>query len=91
MNRKKFIEKLVILYEDFTEKNLKPRKEAYEFVLDEKIDYDNVYKKLLKNYESFKFAPTPATILRILNETNNDVKLQKESEFIKQLEAKDNV
>lgn len=91
MNRKEFIEKLVILYEDFTEKNIKARKEAYELVLDEKIDYDNVYKKLLKSYESFKFAPTPAIILKTINKDETNIQMQKEINFIKQLEAKDNV
>lgn len=81
MNRKEFIEKLVILYEDFTEQNLKPRKEAYELVLDEKIDYNIVFKKLLKNYESFKFAPTPATILKIINENDYVENMQRMYEY----------
>lgn len=82
MNRKEFIEKLVILYEDFTEKNLRPRKEAYELVLEEKIDYNEVYKKLLKNYESFKFAPTPATILKIINENDYVENMQRLYEYV---------
>ena len=82
MNRKEFIEKLVILYEDFTEKNLKPRKEAYELVLDEKIDYNNTYKKLLKNYDSFKFAPTPAIILKIMNENDYVENMQRMYKYV---------
>lgn len=73
MNRKEFIEKLVLLYEDFTEKNIKARKEAYELVLNENLDFEKIYKKLLEQYESFKFAPTPAIILKIYNSNQQGI------------------
>lgn len=66
MNRKEFIEKLVLLYEDFTEKNIKARKEAYEIVLSNNLNFDKIYKTLLEQYESFKFAPSPAYISKLI-------------------------
>lgn len=82
VNRKEFIKKLVVLYEDFTEKNIKARKEAYELVLEEKMEYGELYIKLLKKYESFKFAPTPATILKIMNENDYVENMQRMYEYV---------
>jgi hypothetical protein len=66
MNREEFIEKLVLLYEDFNEKNIKARKEAYEIVLSNELNFDKIYKTLLEQYESFKFAPSPAYINKLI-------------------------
>lgn len=66
MNRQEFIEKLVITYEDFNEKNLKARQEAYCIALEDGLDYEKIFKYLLKEHESFKFAPTPAYILKVI-------------------------
>lgn len=66
MNRQEFIEKLVITYEDFTEKNIKARQEAYNIALDETLNFEKIFEYILKEYDSFKFAPTPAYILKII-------------------------
>ena len=66
MNREEFIKKLVLTYEDFTETNIKPRQEAYIIALDENLDYDKIFKFLVKEYESFRYAPTPAYILKVV-------------------------
>ena len=85
MNRQEFIEKLVLLYEDFTEENIEVRKEAYELVLDEELDYSIVFKKLLENYESFRFAPPPATIFKIY-ENKYDAETERQIAKVKQIE-----
>ena len=71
MNRKEFIEKLVVLYEDFTEKNIKARKEAYELIIDEKVNFDRLWQELLKNYDSLRFAPSPAYLNKIIEKMPN--------------------
>lgn len=71
MNRQEFIEKLVLLYEDFTEKNIKARKEAYEIVLPDILPYKKTYEQLwidlIKSHDSLKFAPSPAFLLKLIN------------------------
>lgn len=71
MNRKEFIEKLVVLYEDFTEKNIKARKEAYEATIDEKVNFDRLWQELLKKYDSLRFAPSPAYLNKIIEKMPN--------------------
>lgn len=70
MNRNEFIEKLVNTYEDFTEKNTEPRIEAYLVVLPEKLphknNYENLWAKLLKNYDNLRYAPSPAYICKLI-------------------------
>ena len=74
MNREEFIEELVNLYDDFTEKNIKNRQRAYMTVLPETLEggtYDDIFKKLLENYESFCYAPTPAYLVKLLPKKYN--------------------
>lgn len=66
MNKKDFIKKLLEIYEDFTERNTKARTEAYMIALDHDLDFDKIYKMLIKEYQSFKFAPTPAYIINVI-------------------------
>ena len=66
MNRTEFIEELIDYFEDFTPENTPKRVKAYELVLSDSIDYDQLYMLMLKNYKSFKYAPTPADLLQIL-------------------------
>lgn len=75
MTRDEFLEKLIELYEDFTEKNTKQRIEAYKIVLDKNINYDELLKYTLENHDSFKYAPTTAFLaqsIKIINERKND-------------------
>lgn len=67
MNKQEFICKLVSLYDDFTDKNIKPRTEAYDLGLSENLNFDDLFKKVIENYPSFKIAPTVAQILEIKN------------------------
>lgn len=66
MNKNDFIRKLISIYEDFTEKNIKSRTEAYCLALDDDLDFEKIFKYLLKEHESFRFAPTPAFILKVI-------------------------
>lgn len=66
MDKKEFIKKMSELYEDFNEKNIKARTEAYLIVLNDEIDYDKLWKDLIMSYESFKYAPTPAHLLKLI-------------------------
>jgi len=65
MNKKEFVKKLIETYEDFTEKNIQPRTEAYCIALDDDLNFEKIFKYLLQEYENFKFAPTPAYILKV--------------------------
>ena len=76
MNRKEFFEKLIDLYEDFTEKNIKPRTRAYCAVLDENIDYDLLYKFMLQEHNSFRIAPSPAFLFGLLPKINEYKRLK---------------
>lgn len=71
MNRNDFIEKLIDFYDDFTEKNTKNRIEAYLIVLPKELPYkktyDNLWIDLIKSYDSMKFAPSPAFLLKLIN------------------------
>lgn len=67
MNRDDFLQFLIETYEDFTEINTKPRLRAYKAVLKEDFNYDDLYKKTLENYQTFKIAPTPAQLLEFKN------------------------
>lgn len=60
MNRDEFLQFLIETYDDFTEINTKPRLRAYKHILDENINYDELYTYTLKHHESLKFAPSPA-------------------------------
>lgn len=75
MNKKQFIFKLTELYDDFTEKNTKQRIEAYNLILPETLHenktYDYVFEKLLATYDNFKYAPTPAYIVKLLPKKYN--------------------
>lgn len=68
MNRDEFFKFLIETYDDFTEKNTKARLKAYKLVLDEGINFDILHKKTLENYQSFRYAPTPAQLLNILRD-----------------------
>ena len=76
MDKQMFLDELVNLYEDFTEKNITPRLKAYNLVLVGNIDYSRLYKKLIQTYKSFSFAPSPAVIFEIVE----DFKREKERE-----------
>ena len=70
MNRNEFIEKLLNFYEDFTEKNTKNRVEAYLLVLPKELPsgftYEQLWIKLIRSYDSLKFAPSPAFLLNLI-------------------------
>lgn len=68
MDKQMFLDELVNLYEDFTEKNITPRLKAYNLVLVGNIDYSRLYKKLIQTYKSFSFAPSPAVIFEIVED-----------------------
>ena len=92
MNRNEFIEKLGRTYDDFTEKNTLPRTEAYCIVLPEKLpygnSYDDLWEELMKNYDSLKFAPSPAYILKLAN--SETLRVKEGLRRIKQLESESN-
>lgn len=67
MNRDEFLQFLIETYEDFTEKNTKPRLKAYKAILKNDFNYEELFKKTLENYQTFKYAPTPAQLLEIKN------------------------
>lgn len=66
MNRNEFIQKLIETYDDFTEKNTKTRIEAYCNALNDDLNYEKIFQTLLQEYESFRFAPSPAYILKVI-------------------------
>lgn len=66
MNKNEFLQKLVDLYEDFTEENTKTRIEAYLVVLSENINYNKLWQILIKNYDNFRYAPSPAYINKLI-------------------------
>lgn len=81
-----FLDELVNLYEDFTEKNITPRLKAYNLVLVGNIDYSRLYKKLIQTYKSFSFAPSPAVIFEIVE----DFRREKEREnYQREIEQKE--
>ena len=67
MNKEQFILELINLFDDFTEKNTPARVKAYNFILKDDFNYDELYKKTLEHYQTFKYAPTPAQLLEIKN------------------------
>lgn len=67
MNKEQFILELINLFDDFTEKNTPARVKAYDFILKDDFNYDELFKKTLENYQTFKYAPTPAQLLEIKN------------------------
>lgn len=77
MNRDEFLKKLIEIYEDFTEKNIATRIEAYCAVLDENIDYDLMYKFMLLEHNSFKYAPTPAFLYGLLSKIEEYKRIEK--------------
>ena len=86
MDKQMFLDELVNLYEDFTEKNITPRLKAYNLVLVGNIDYSRLYKKLIQTYKSFSFAPSPAVILKI----EEDKRREKEREnYQREMEQKE--
>ena len=86
MNKQTFLDELVNLYEDFTEKNITPRLKAYNLELVGNIDYSRLYKKLIQTYKSFSFAPSPAVIFEIVE----DFRREKEREnYQREMEQKE--
>ena len=86
MDKQMFLDELVNLYEDFTEKNITPRLKAYNLVLVGNIDYARLYKKLIQTYKSFSFAPSPAVIFEIVE----DFRREKEREnYQREMEQKE--
>ena len=86
MDKQMFLDELVNLYEDFTEKNITPRLKAYNLVLVGNIDYSRLYKKLIQTYKSFSFAPSPAVIFEIVE----DLRREKEREnYQREMEQKE--
>ena len=86
MDKQMFLDELVNLYEDFTEKNITPRLKAYNLVLEGNIDYSRLYKKLIQTYKSFSFAPSPAVIFEIVE----DFRREKEREnYQREMEQKE--
>lgn len=61
LNREAFLKKLFLMYPaNFTKENAPIWKEAYELVLDENLNYDKLFKILVKDYKSIATAPSPA-------------------------------
>lgn len=61
LNRESFLKKLFLMYPaNFTKENAPIWKEAYELVLDENLNYDKLFKILVKDYKSIATAPAPA-------------------------------
>lgn len=60
MNKEQFILELISIYDDFTEKNTQARVKAYNVVLSNDIDFDNLLEYTLKHHESLRYAPSPA-------------------------------
>lgn len=86
MDKQMFLDELVNLYEDFTEKNITPRLKAYNLVLVGNIDYSRLYKKLIQTYKSLSFAPSPAVIFEIVE----DFRREKEREnYQREMEQKE--
>lgn len=74
MEQQDFIVKITEVYsEDFTPKNLIARMEAYKIALEGKeVDYDKLFKRILEKYESFRFAPSPSFICKMIEELEKD-------------------
>lgn len=86
MDKQMFLDELVNLYEDFTEKNITARLKAYNLVLIGEIDYARLYKKLIQTYKSLSFAPSPAVIFEIIE----DFRREKEREnYQREMEQKE--
>lgn len=71
MNKQEFYDKLINLYDDFNDKNIEPRFEAYNTVLGEYNNFDKLYLDLLKEHSTLKYAPSPALLYK-LSRTFND-------------------
>lgn len=74
MEQQDFIVKITEVFsEDFTPKNLIARMEAYKIALEGKeVDYDKLFKRVLEKYESFRFAPPPSFICKMIEELKKE-------------------
>lgn len=89
MNKQDFFNKLIELYEDFNEHNIKSRLEAYNLILQDKviIDFNKLYIDLLKEHNTFKYAPSPALIHKVC--INSSSIADDTLEFAKRLQMKE--